>query len=66
MINRNIPVEIRPMANGWMIVAAYDDSRHARFSCDAMVFNDFQDLIYWLDKHLDKPGTFPGQAEGHG
>jgi hypothetical protein len=58
MIERNAPVEIRAVGNGYVVTPAYVHSRVGTTLApddDTMVFESQPSMLQWLSKHFDHP-----------
>ncbi len=53
MMERRSPIEIRDVANGFMVVPAYNGGDF-RSDDDVYVFGSFDEMIKFIDKHFSQ------------
>lgn len=59
MIEHNIPIEIRAVGNGYLVMPSYRHNPNSVLSedKDLMVFESRPSLLQWLSAHFDLPDT---------
>lgn len=54
-LEQDYPIEIRRVANGWIVCSVHGPMDYSISNDDTYVFETFNAMTKWLDEHFTKP-----------